>query len=463
MIQTAAMMAEQRVHESLWDGAMTRLVKIGTGTLATTGKCLDRCFPSGPVIVIADSNTYQAAGQAIDQHLRQYGREVLEPYVFEDNDLYAEYRFVERLQKFLAGTDATPVAVGSGTINDLTKLASHLCGRPYMVVGTAASMDGYTAFGASITRDGYKQTMSCPAPLAVVLDLDIIAQAPREMNAAGYADLIAKIPAGADWLLAEAAGVEPVERESWKLVQDNLREWVGDPTGIRRADRTALAGLVEGLVMTGLGMQRANSSRPASGADHQFSHLWDMQHHTHQGATPMHGCKVAIGTLASTAMHEQVLASNIQHLSTEENSIRTHWPEWEIIEQAIRNDFPDASLAEQVLQQSRDKYLKASELVQRLQRLKAGWPELCVRLRDQLIPASTIQEMLAQAGAPNMPEEIGISRQRLQKSYKQAQWIRSRYTVLDFILEAGWWTPCIDNLFKPGSFWGKKQESGSHG
>ena len=454
MTQSTEIRAEQRVNESLWKGAMTRLVKIGVGTLAMTGKCLDRCFPSGPVIVIADSNTYQAAGQKVCRHLRQDGRKVLDPFIFEDDDLDAEYRFVERLKKNLDRTRAIPVAVGSGTVNDLTKLASHLCSRPYMVVGTAASMDGYTAFGASITRDGYKQTMPCPAPLAVVLDLDVIAQAPREMNTAGYADLLAKIPAGADWLLAEAAGVEPVDSASWKLVQDNLREWVGDPTGIRKADRTALAGLVEGLVMTGLGMQRANSSRPASGADHQFSHLWDMQHHTHQGAAPMHGCKVAIGTLASAAMYEQVLASDIHHLSVDEDSVRARWPKWEIIEQAIRNDFPDASLADQVLRQSRDKYLEASELAQRLQRLKTGWTDLCMRLSSQLLSAAQLQDMLAQAGAPNTPEEIGISRKRLRKSYRQAQWIRSRYTVLDLILEADWWTPCIDNLFEPGQFWG---------
>ncbi len=453
MIQSADRKANQRVNEALWDGAMTRFVQIGAGTLTTTGECLDRCFPSGPVIVIADSNTYQAAGQTLCQHLRQEGRQVLDPYIFEDDDLYAEYRFVERLQRFLDETDAIPVAVGSGTINDLTKLASHLCNRPYMVVGTAASMDGYTAFGASITRDGYKQTISCPAPLAVVLDLDVIALAPHEMNAAGYADLVAKIPAGADWLLAEAAGAEPVEPASWKLVQDNLKEWVGDPAGIRKANRTALAGLVEGLVMTGLGMQRANSSRPASGADHQFSHLWDMQHHTHHGATPMHGCKVAIGTLASAAMYEQVLESDIHLLSTDEASIRARWPKWEMVEQVIHNEFPDASLAEQVLRQSRQKYLKASELAPRLQRLKTGWNDLCLRLREQLLPAAQLQNMLVQAGAPHTPEEIGISRERLRESYKQAQRIRSRYTVLDFILEAGWWRPCIDQLFNPENFW----------
>ena len=76
-----------------------------------------------------------------------------------------------------------------------------------MVVGTAASMDGYTAYGASITKDGNKQTFDCPAPLGMVLDSNIAAAAPAKLSASGYADLIAKIPAGADWMLADAVGL----------------------------------------------------------------------------------------------------------------------------------------------------------------------------------------------------------------------------------------------------------------
>ncbi len=455
MKETLERSIEQRVRSAIWDGAMTRWVKIGTGALATIGECLDRCFPDRPVMVVCDPNTYAAAGRRVCEHLRTAGRRLLDPFVFEEEKLLAKYPFVQRLQTRLGETDAIAVAVGSGTINDLTKLASHLCDRPYMVVATAASMDGYTAFGASISRDGFKQTFTCPAPLAVLVDLDVIAQAPPEMNAAGYADLLAKIPAGADWLLADAAGAEPVDGDAWALVQPNLRAWVGNPAGVRQGDRTALAHLVEGLIMGGLAMQRAGSSRPASGADHQFSHLWDMQQHTHEGATPLHGNKVAIGTLASAAMYERVLAMPADDLIADEDALVARWPAWEHIEQAIRHDFPDAALAEQVLRQSRAKYLAPDALARRLRRLKNNWTATCARLGDQLLSPERLQEMLVAAGAPHVPEEIGISRQRLHASHRIAQRIRSRYTVLDIITEADWWTPCVDDLFRNGGFWNK--------
>ena len=106
-----------------------------------------------------------------------------EAVVFTDPDLYAEYSHVDRLLARLTATAAIPVAVGSGTVNDLTKLAAHLSGRPYLCVATAASMDGYTAFGASITAGGAKQTFHCPAPQACLADIDIIRQAPPAMTA----------------------------------------------------------------------------------------------------------------------------------------------------------------------------------------------------------------------------------------------------------------------------------------
>src|SRR3954452_1581683 len=68
-----------------------------------------------------------------------------------------------------------------------------------LAVATAASVDGYTSFGASITKDGFKQTLTCPAPRAVLADLDVLTAAPAIMTASGYGDLLGKVPAGADW------------------------------------------------------------------------------------------------------------------------------------------------------------------------------------------------------------------------------------------------------------------------
>jgi hypothetical protein len=114
-----------------------------------------------------------------------------------------------------------------------------------MSVATAASMDGYTAFGASITFQGAKQTFNCPAPRAVVADIDIIRRTPPEMTASDYADLSAKLTAGADWILADALGVEPIDSRAWAIVQSGLRDSLADPAGARAGTPSAITPLVE--------------------------------------------------------------------------------------------------------------------------------------------------------------------------------------------------------------------------
>jgi glycerol-1-phosphate dehydrogenase [NAD(P)+] len=454
-MQSAAVGNEinDRVNAALWPSAMTQQAVIGAGALDSVADCVRERFSDAPVVVVADRNTYTAAGNRVQRQLSGTIPQLLDPFLFEDAALYAEYTLVERLRNFLRETGAVAIAVGAGTINDLAKLASGELQRPYMSVATAASMDGYTSFGASVTFNGCKQTLPCSAPLAVVVDLDVLSAAPPRLNAAGYADLLAKVPSGADWIVADAIGAEPIDAHAWSLVQDRLKNWLADPAAVRRGDRAALAGLVEGLIMTGLGMQYTNTTRPASGAEHQFSHLWDMQHHTHDGAAPMHGEKVGIGSIASAAIYERVLQQESEDICVDENAVRSRWPNWDAMEAATRGNFADPLVADQIVAQQRGKYVTADELVARLKTLRATWPQLRDRLRRQSFTAAEVRDKLHEVGAPYEPEQIGITRERLRGSHRIAQQIRNRYTVLDLVYQAAWWDNCVESQFQSGGVW----------
>ncbi len=262
-----------KVESALRRTTDTKALVIGVDTLPQTAEMFKSLFPARRALVVADLNTWRVAGEEVHRILAEAGIAQDEPHIFTDPKLYAEWTFVEELDGVLAATDAVPVAVGSGVINDLTKLCSHHNGRRYMVVGTAASMDGYTAYGASITKDGNKQTFDCPAPLGMVLDPSISAAAPACMSASGYADLIAKIPAGADWMLADAVGADKMDDFAFGLVQEGLKEALCDPAGVHAGNVAKVEQLAEGLLLSGFAMQATQSSRPASGAEHQFSHL----------------------------------------------------------------------------------------------------------------------------------------------------------------------------------------------
>lgn len=408
----------------------TRQLEIGHGALKRVPEVFAAQFgPKARAAVVADRNTWRVAGQAVSEGLRAAKRGGAEPFVFDEPDLYAEHRFVERLQHWLATHDAIPVAVGSGSINDLVKLAAHRSGRQYLCVATAASMDGYTAFGSSITYQGSKQTFDCPAPQAVVADLDVICAAPPLMNAAGYADLLAKVTAGADWIVADELGVEPIDQGVWDLIQPSLREALSDPAGVRAGDSVAIRRLVEGLMMGGFAMQASKTSRPASGAEHQFSHLWDMQHHTHNGAAPAHGFKVGVATLAMTRLYEYLFSLEPKELA--QRAASQPWPQWPDQEAQIRELFPEAELRDKALLESKAKYVAPAEVDAQRELVVSRWPKLRERLMAQLVPQVELSEMLRAAGAPDKSEQIGIFFARLRDSHRLACHIRRRYTVLD--------------------------------
>ena len=437
--------------EALAAARETRCLEIGAGLSAATARIFREQFGERAAVVVADLNTYRAAGQAVVGAFLGAGHPMLEPFIFRAPDLYAEHRFVAELESALRSHEAIPVAVGSGTINDLTKLAAHRTGRPYLCVATAASMDGYTAFGASITYQGSKDTFSCPAPVSVVADVDVICAAPAEMSAWGYADLIAKVPAGADWIVADTLGREPIDQRAWAMVQGRLRELVADPAGVRSRDPAAIGRLIEGLMLSGFAMQAAQSSRVASGAEHQFSHLWDMQHHTHNGRAPSHGFKVGIGTLATTALYECLLAKPVEELDVERRCAA--WPDEAAWAARARDLLGEGELAEGAAKELRAKYNSRAQLSEQLTMLKAVWPKLREQLRTQLLPLTTLRQMLQEAGAPTEPEQIGITRARLRQSYWQAFCIRRRFTVLDLAVRTGLLDPCLEEIFGPAGLW----------
>jgi glycerol-1-phosphate dehydrogenase [NAD(P)+] len=436
---------DELLKRALGHARDTRQLLLNPGARWRAADVFHELFGRSSCILIADSNTFVTAGKDVYDALSSAGRKCCEPLLLEADGLYAEYAIVEQIQRAIAATDAIPVAVGSGTINDLTKLAAHLCGRQYLSVATAASMDGYTAFGASITYQGSKQTFDCPAPLGVVADLEVIANAPQSLNASGYADLVAKCPAGADWILADGLGIDRIDSDNWDLVQTRLRYWMADPEGIRRGTHEAVRRLTTALMITGFAMQAACSSRPVSGAEHQFSHLWDMEHHRFDGVFPSHGFKVGIGTLASLALYEYVLARNIERLNIE--AAASAWPDAAANDREISGLFPIPELARKARLESGMKHIDRDSLRSHLQLLQREWPLIKARLLRQLIPHAEILGMLRAAGCPIEPEQIGITPQRLSESYLKAYHIRRRFTILDLVRRVNLLDDALDHLF----------------
>lgn len=422
------MNSEERISRALKVSTDTRAFEMGRNNLDKAPSLFRRFFGKNKALVVADNNTWRAAGEKVYEAFAAAGIPA-EPFLFDEDEFHADWDHIETLDRALDKSGAVAVSVGSGTINDLCKLCSHHHGQSYLTIPTAASVDGYTSFGASITYQNSKQTFDCPAPVAVLADIDVIAAAPKAMTAAGYADLAAKVPAGGEWMIADLTGAEPIIPEAWHVLQDDLDALLSDPDGVAAGNPEAVGGLFEGLILSGFAMQAARSSRPASCCDHLFSHILDMTHHRYKGKFVSHGFQVAIGTLTMCRVFEKFYEVDVEGIDVDK--CVAAWPTLEQEqERALRifRDFPAPRLGYDNITK---KYSSPEKVREELEALKREWPSLKPRLQAQVWPYEKMKKCFKTVGAPCEPEDIGVSAEWVSSVFPVVQLMRYRYNLLD--------------------------------
>ena len=442
------MKREERIQFALSIATDTKQFIMGGGASLKAPEVFKEFFPGKGALVVADIHTWPALGEKVYALLEESGITVRK-FVIMEEEFHALWKYVEMVD---AQLDANPgfilVSVGSGVINDLCKLSSHHHGQSYLTLPTAASVDGYSSFGASITFEGAKQTFSCPAPVAIIADMDVIAAAPKEMTAAGYADLAAKVPAGAEWMISDFVGTEPIHSDAWHVLQDSLDDFLSRPEAVAAGDPDAIADVFEGLTLSGFAMQAARSSRPASCCDHLFSHILDMTEYKYKGKLVSHGFQVAVGTLTMCAVFDQLFKLDLTALDVD--ACVAAWPSLQEEQEralAVFKDFPIPTLGYTEITK---KYAPASTVRQELEKLKAEWPSLKARLSAQVYPYNKMHSLLKAAGAPADPSDIGLTRQQLRDMFPLVQMMRYRYNVLDLAKRGCFYERIVSPLFSEG-------------
>jgi glycerol-1-phosphate dehydrogenase [NAD(P)+] len=436
--------------KALAQASVTRAAVVDSGALAQLPIIVADTVPGRAALVVADTATHAAAGAAAHARLAASGLRVVEPLVLDGVPrLKPLASTCDRIAAAIRAADAVPVAVGSGVINDLVKRAARLVGEPYLCVGTAASMDGYAASGAALIDGRFKRTLDCPPPVAVVADLTVMAAAPRGMAAWGYGDLAGKVVAGADWLLADMLGVETIARGPFDMVQDHLASWLADPDGIAAGRPDALRGLVEGLMISGFAMQAHGNSRPASGSDHLFAHVWEMEGLAIDGTPVSHGACVGIGCVTMLALYEWLRMQDVSAIDIDARLAAVPAPE--ALRAEVEAAFAEPQIAASALEETRRKGFGRAALRARLERLVETWPELSCQLGDRLPTPQTMRNQLRAVGAPAEAITIGVDRAKLVRDIRRVRLIRRRYTILDLLFELGWLDRAIEAVTGPTS------------
>ena len=417
-------------------GIETKAFVLGEHAIDDLPEVLSTFFPNKHALLIADENTWQAAGARVQNVLAESNlSDMPEPVIYGKARLHPDSALSDSLcEKFTATEDIVPVAVGSGVINDVVKCAAGKAGIPYCCVPTAASVDGYTASGAAMSVDGFKTTVACPAPLAVVAEISVLRDAPAWMLSSGYADLMTKVPAGADWIIADMMGEEKTSQSAWDLVQKNIREYVSDPSN--------LGNVFAGLAATGYAMQLYGTSRPASGFEHLCSHVWEMEQLSVNGEEVSHGFKAGFGSLISTLLMEYLLNHTASEIADIASPAEGECERLESIERLLSR----GCYGDKVPATAMSKFKSGIAIVERRREILEKWEQFKQPVRERIIPFRKLRAMLKKAGCPTTPDELGLNKTQLTDGVRRAQLIRVRYNIADLLYEAGVLDDAIKSL-----------------
>jgi len=432
------------VEPAVKRSATIREILIDRDVLKQAGAMARRHFDGKKVVIFADDAGFGAAGKPVVHSFQAAGFEVIRHVIAASPLPKPTVELATDFRQVLSDADIVPVALGSGVINDLVKFAAFLEEKPYFSIATAASMDGYASAGAPLARDGFKITIPARAPRAILADLDVIAGEPAEMTSWGYGDLAGKVPAGGDWILADALGIEPIDDVAWPLVQDNLAGWLASPLELAQGDFAAIARLFAGLTVVGLAMEFYGSSRPASGADHQIAHLWEMEGLEFEGRRVSHGACVAVGCMTSLALFDWLVEQDLGVIDPAKVAGKA--PSLADKHAQIELAFNDPEIGARAKRETDAKHLCGEALLARLVTLRAVWPELRARLRSHLVAGQAMAKRLRAAGAPVSGAEIGVSPAHLKATTRAARFIRARYTLPDLLDDAGLLDQAVDAI-----------------
>jgi len=303
-----------------------------------------------------------------------------------------------------------------------------------MIVGTAPSMDGYASSSSSMVINGCKVSLINACPAAIICDIDIIKDAPMRMLHAGLGDMLAKYIGLCEWRIVELINGEYRCENVAALMRASVDKIVANAPGLRRREPAAVQATVEGLVLSGIAMSYAGSSRPASGLEHYFSHLWEMMALERGVPYELHGIQVGVGTLLGLRVYDQIRTMTPDRekaLAFVQNFDTARW------EGEMRRIFGSAgdelSRQEYETLHNNDKAAHA----ERLERIIAHWDDIQRIIREELPETEKIVALMREVEAPMVPADIAINNQDTNDAFHYARNTRNKYLTSSMLWDLG--------------------------
>ena len=375
--------------------------------------------------LVSDHITYGIAGQKCMDILAQAG---IRAEIIQLTHLEFDEATLGELVIHMPQDCDLVVAVGTGTINDMTRYFSFKLGRPFFTVATAAPMDGFASSIAAIHVNHLKTTFQAQTPLAVIGDTEILKNAPYPMIAAGLGDLLGKCTCLCDWRLSHIITGEHQCERIMELVEKCVQDLLPVAGRAKERDPKVLGDIMEGLVLTGVAMSLYGNSRPASGCEHHMSHYWETILEQRGQRPAPHGAQVGVGTVLVLKAVELLLERKVD-LDAARRAAEAYDPvKWR---EEIQRAYGPAAPGVIEMEEEAGKNASAGRLA-RIDTMERRWSEISALLRT--LPTSDyVADLLSGLGAPCRPEGIGIDRKLLKDTFLYCKEIRARYTILQMM------------------------------
>lgn len=407
-----------RVHQAAIDEVVS-----GSGSLLRLPELIARCGAKKP-FVLSDESTFAAAGGRVCRILRDAGVEYVSYVLPQARPEPDEHAVGACVMHFDDSCDLI-LGVGSGVVNDLGKILSRISGRKYIIAGTAPSMDGYASATSSMSRDGLKISLPTRCADIIVGDTDVLKQAPEQLLRAGLGDMLAKYVSIAEWRIAHLITGEYYCEHVAQLVRGALRRCTDNAEGLLRREDGAVQAVFDGLVTGGVAMAYAGVSRPASGVEHYFSHVWDMRALEFGTPCELHGIQCAVGTLTAVRLYETLRTMKPDAARAEAYAAAFDYADWAA---HLRGFLGKSAQSMIELEKTEKKYDRQTHAA-RFRTICAHWDDI-LRILDEELPRSEeLEQLMRSVGLPLSCAELGVDSQCARMTFKATKDIRDKYVL----------------------------------
>lgn len=398
-------------------------IYIGKGAIQNLPECIKKYNAHKPFL-LADCNTYAAAGgivcSLLDEHQIAYSK-----YVFSKPELEPNEDAVGSAVMHFDATCDLVIGIGSGVINDIGKILSNITGKKYIIVATAPSMDGYASATSSMNMDGLKVSLNSRAADVIIGDTDILKTAPLHMLKSGIGDMLAKYISIAEWRIAHIITGEYYCEQVADLIRNAVAKCVANAQGLLKREDNAIEAVFEGLVIGGVAMAYAGVSRPASGVEHYFSHVWDMRGLEFGTQVDLHGIQCAMATFHALRLYDK-----LKTLIPDKNKAKSYvdrfsYADWKLQLKAFLGNSAETMIAQEAREQKYDK----STHFARYAIIEENWDKILRILEEELPAFQTFSDVMDILDISKDLQTIGVDPQTAKMTFKATKDIRDKYVL----------------------------------